>query len=487
MVADRLAAGRGRPHVAVVGGGISGLAAALFLADRPGVRVTVLEAADGIGGKLRAAQVAGLSVDVGAETMLARRPEAVELARRVGLAADLVAPATSAAGVWTRGAVRPLPAGQVMGVPSDLRAVAASGVLPPAALARVALDRVLPATALDRALAAGEDVAVGRYVAARLGRAVVNRLVEPLLGGVYAGRADELSLVATVPALAAAARGHRSLLAAAREVAAAGAGRTEPVFAGLRGGVARLAGAVAAASGAEVRTGTTVRALRRTPSGWELTLGPTRSSELLSVDAVVLALPAGPAARLLTDEVPAAAAELAGIDYASVALVTLAVPADGFAAPLTGSGFLVPPVDGREVKAATFSSVKWGWLAKAAKQARLVVVRCSFGRYGDEHVLQRDDAELEAAAERELRAASGLRGSSVDAHVTRWGGALPQYVVGHRERVARVRLAIDAVAGLAVCGAAYDGVGIPACVASARAAADRVLAGLAAGGEWAHG
>jgi len=473
--------------VAVVGGGISGLAAALFLAERPGLRVTVLEAADAIGGKLRAAEVAGLSVDVGAETMLARRPEGVELARRVGLGADLVAPATSAAGLWTRGAIRPLPLGQVMGVPGDLRALAASGVLARPALGRVALDRLLPATPLDRALAAGEDVAVGRYVAARLGRAVVDRLVEPLLGGVYAGRADELSLLATVPALAAAAGDQRSLLAAAARVAAAGAGRTEPVFAGLRGGVARLADAVAAAAGAEIRTATTVRALRRTPSGWELTLGPTRAPGLLTADAVVLALPARPAARLLAGEVPAAAVELAGVDYASVALVTLALPAGSFAAPPEGSGFLVPPVDGREVKAATFSSVKWGWLAEAAGLAGLVVVRCSFGRYGETHVLQRDDAELVAAAVRELRAATGLRGTPVDAHVMRWGGSLPQYAVGHLDRVSRVRSAVDEVPGLAVCGAAYDGVGIPACVASARRAADRVLAGLARGGQWAHG
>jgi protoporphyrinogen/coproporphyrinogen III oxidase len=459
-------------HVAVVGGGIAGLAAALFLARHGGdaLRVTVLEASPRIGGKLSVSEVAGIPVDEGAEALLVRRPEGAELVRLAGLGDELVAPVTMAASVWSAGALRPVPSGHVMGVPGDLRALAASGLLSLRGLGRVPLDHLLPQTPVD------DDVAIGRYVTARLGREVVDRLLEPLLGGVYAGHADELSLDATVPQLSQAVRSSRSLIDGVRRVIAANPGNGEPVFNALTGGMGRLPAAVAAASGAEVRTGTTVRGLRRTSAGWRLTTGPAREPEHVDADAVVLALPARPAGRLLADEVPAASAQLAGIDYASVAIVTLALPRSAFPRPLRGSGFLVPPVEGRVVKAVTYSSRKWGWLADADPDT--VIVRLSIGRYGEEHDLQRTDQELAAAARAELADALGVRGEPIDTRVTRWGGSLPQYAIGHRHRVAGVRAAVAQVPGLAVCGAAYDGVGIPACVATARTAAESVLRGL---------
>jgi oxygen-dependent protoporphyrinogen oxidase len=467
-----------RPHVAVVGGGISGLAAAWFLNQRLGdrVRITVLETAGALGGKLRLGEIAGLTVDDGAETLLARRPEAVDLARAVGLGPALVYPETTQAALWSRGRLRPFPAGQLMGVPGDLRALAASGVLSPAGLARVPLDRVLPRTVVSG------DVAVGRYVAARVGREVVQRLVEPLLGGVYAGQADQLSLEMTVPQLADAARGERSLLAAVRRVLATAPDR--PVFAGLRGGVGQLPAAAAAAAGADVRLRTTVRELRRRPHGWRLIARPVPSATAIDADAVVLAVPGRPAARLLAGELPAAAAEIAALDYASLAVVTLAYRRSAFPASLAGSGFLVPPVEGLAVKAVTFASLKWQWLASAG--AGLVVVRCSIGRHGEERYLQRDDAELVSLATRDLATTAGVRDRPVDARLTRWGGSLPQYAVGHRARVARLRAAVAAVPGLAVCGAAYDGVGVAACVASGAQAAAAVEGSLARAGQWAH-
>jgi len=225
-----------------------------------------------------------------------------------------------------------------------------------------------------------------------------------------------------------------------------------------------------------------VRELRRSPGGWRLlvdgTARPTAADrQWFDADAIVLALPAAPAARLLQAEVPDAATELAGIDYASVAIVTLAYPRAAMPR-LAGSGFLVPPVEGRVAKAVTFSSAKWGWVAAA--EPGTVLVRVSIGRYGEEQDLQHDDAELGRIAAAELTELIGVRATPVDALVSRWGGALPQYRVGHRQRVDRIRAAITAHPGLAVCGAAYDGIGVAACVGSARSAADQVLAGLAA-------
>ncbi|MGW2680475.1 protoporphyrinogen oxidase [Streptomyces sp. NPDC001436] len=483
--------GTGRPgpsrHVVVIGGGIAGLAAAhRLLAD--GVRVTLLEAGPRLGGKLYAGELAGLPVDLGAESVLARRPEALDLARAVGLGEDLQTPATATARLWTRGALRDMPRGHVMGVPGDTAPLAASGVLSAEGLARVGADTGLPPAEV------GEDVAVGAYVAARMGREVVDRLVEPLLGGVYAGDAYRISMRAAVPALFDAVRTHPTLTAAVRalqEGAAAraaaerttvtGAAATGAFFAGISGGIGRLPLAVAdacRAAGARLLTSTPARAVSRTPRGWRV----TTDSEALDADGVVLAAPAAPAAVLLDPLAPAAATGLREAEYASMALVTLAfrrrdLPpaiADGSA-----SGFLVPPVDGRTIKASTFSSNKWAW---AGADPDLFLLRTSVGRHGDEADLGREDAELVEVSLTDLGEAVGLAARPVASTVTRWDGGLPQYPVGHLARVARIRAAVAALPGLAVCGALYDGVGIPACIASAGKAADAVTASMATPG-----
>ena len=459
-----------RPAV-VVGGGVAGLAAALDLA-RQGRDVLLLEASAEVGGKLRTDVVGGVRVDVGAEAMLNRRPEGVDLARAAGL--EVVHPDVVASRIWTRGALRPLPR-SLMGVPLDLDQLEASGVLDDAELERVRAERDLP----PEALGPDDDVTVGDLVDRRLGPAVTDRLVEPLLGGVYAGHARAISARAAVPQLVAlASRG--SLL---DQAGTATPTYDAPVFAGLAGGMGLLPAALVrtleATGGADVRTGTTVRALRRTPSGFALTVGPAAGSgeEVVEASAVVLAVPAPAAARLLADVAPAAAAEVGAIEAASVVVVTFAFRADDVLPHLgeEASGFLVPPVEDRRIKASTFSYAKWGWVRDAGRGAGpggedLVHLRTSLGRHGEEAALQVDDAELVRASREELREATGLDAEPVDVHVQRWGGGLPQYAVGHLERVARVRAAVAEVPGLAVCGAAYDGVGIPAVVASAHRA-----------------
>jgi oxygen-dependent protoporphyrinogen oxidase len=466
--------------VVVVGGGVSGLAAAHFLIKGGGARVTVLESASRLGGKLYADEIAGVPVDLGAESMLARRPEAVELAEAVGLADDIEPPATASASLWTRGRLRAMPKGHVMGVPGSLRPLAATGVLSAAGLARLPMDHVLPRTRI------GDDVAVGAYVAARLGREVVDRLVEPLLGGVYAGDAYRISMRAAVPQLFEVARSERSLIDGVRDVQrrAAATSQDGPVFAGIRGGIGRLPLAVAdvcRAAGAVIETGATVRRLKRTEQGWQLAVDSEAGERVLEADAVVLAVPAPAAARLLAGESPAAAAELSAVEYASMALVTMAFRQRDLALVPPGSGFLVPPVDGRTIKASTFSSRKWGWVGESDPDT--FVLRTSVGRYGDEADLTRDDTDLVRLSREDLQAAVGLTAPPVAARVTRWDGGLPQYPVGHLARVVRVREHIGKLPGLAVCGAVYDGVGIPACVASARKAADSVRVTLEQGTE----
>ncbi|WP_181769113.1 protoporphyrinogen oxidase, partial [Streptomyces albidus (ex Kaewkla and Franco 2022)] len=209
-------------------------------------------------------------------------------------------------------------------------------------------------------------------------------------------------------------------------------------------------------------------------------LPATEAGETRNADALVLAVPAPQAARLLAEEVPAAAEELTAVEYASMALVTMAFRRSDIERVPEGSGFLVPPVDGRSIKASTFSSNKWGWVAQ--EDPGLFVLRTSLGRYAEEAVLERPDSELVELSLRDLRAATGLSARPVDRRVTRWTGGLPQYPVGHTERVARVRGAVEKVPGLAVCGAVYEGVGIPACIASGRRAAEETLARAVPGG-----
>ncbi|MFJ4918551.1 protoporphyrinogen oxidase [Streptomyces sp. NPDC088725] len=468
-------------HVVVIGGGVAGLAAAHRLLSA-GIRVTLIEATDRLGGKLRSGEIEGVQVDLGAESMLARRPEGVELARAAGLGDLIRSPTTASASLWNRGELRPMPKGHVMGVPGDPAALA--GVLSADGLARAAREPEIGPTEV------GDDIAVGAYVAERLGREVVDRLVEPLLGGVYAGDAYRISMKAAVPQLFEAVRTHDSLLAAVQGIQAKAAAQQDrqaaeyraagrlqqtggPVFAGIEGGLGRLPGAVAdsvRAAGGEILMETPVRGLTRAEDGWRI-----RTDErVLAADGIVLATPAPAASALLSEESPTASAELAGVEYASMALVTMAFRRADLDAMPEGSGFLVPPVDGHTIKAATFSTRKWGWVSDAAPG--LFVLRTSVGRYGEEEHLGREDADLVDVSLSDLGAATGLAAKPVATEVTRWSGALPQYPVGHLARVARVREAVAKLPGLRVCGAAYDGVGIPACVASARRAADEIIA-----------
>jgi len=467
------------PRVAVIGGGIAGLSAADRIARaRPDVEVVLFEGDGRVGGKLHRVQVGGAWVDVGAEAMLARRPEGVQAVTEAGLAAQLISPQTTAALLRSRGGNHSLPAGTLLGVPSELSAVRASGVLSEQALAAIEAE---PSGGPYPPLVG--DVSVGDLVAARFGAEVVDRLIDPLLGGVYAGHARGLSLQAAIPALAArlSTSGGSLLEAAAATVAqAAGSAGSGPVFASVTDGLARLPEQLASRAGFRIELSTTVRELRRGPTGFVLSLGSVPSAGQLDADAVVLAVPAGKAGTLLSRLAPLAAAELNAIETASMVIVTLAFAGLPLAALPPGSGVLVPAVEGLATKAMTFSSQKWPGVGS---ESGVLLLRASLGRAGEEWALQREDRELVALVRKELSEITGVSAEPVDSHVRRWGGALPQYAVGHPQRVARIRAAVGQVGGLEVCGASYDGVGIAACIGSAHNAADRVLAGLARSGQ----
>ncbi|MGY1722914.1 protoporphyrinogen oxidase [Blastococcus sp. SYSU DS0533] len=447
-------------RVVVVGAGITGLAAAFeWRRRRPDDEIVVLEAGDRVGGKLHRIELAGHWYDTGPEAVLARVPEAVGLVEALGWGDRLVAPATTQAAVVLPDGRFPLPAGTVLGVPAAADGL--DGILSPAGVARVRAEAELPPPALDG------DVAVGALLRERLGDEVVDRLVEPLLGGVYAGRADELSLQATMPALFAHLPGSASVLAAAAAARDAGTrSRGDgdgPVFATVDEGIGALPAALVDAARAEVRLRTPAHGIRRTATGLEVSVGPVGTPEVLPADAVLVTVPAGKAARLLAGVAPAAVPPLQGIPYASMAVVAMAFPAQQVDA---GSGLLVPPVTGRLVKGVTVSSSKWPHLGGEA-----LLVRSSVGRFRDESELQRTDEDLAAAVVADVADLLGLsRPEPLETAVVRWGGGLPQYLVGHQARVDAVRTAVAEVPGLGIAGAAFAGVGVPACIRDAQRA-----------------
>ncbi len=482
--------------MAVVGGGIAGLAAAWELTGggevagevggKVGPEVHLLESGDRLGGSLRSARFAGRQVDLAADAFLARRPEATELCAELGLSEQLVPVGASGASVWARGRVRPMPRGLNLGVPTRWWPLLRSGIVSPGEAIRVARDLVQPHFGAG---GIAGDRAVGAIVEARLGRPVVDRLVDPLVGGINAGNADDLSAAATFPFLLAASLQPGSLMRrlgqAGRTRAVAPAGGS-PVFWSLPTGTAGLADRLAGElgrRGVTCRTGVPVEAIRReagSGSGrWLLDLG-THPVHSLAVDGVVLAVPAGEAAVLLAAHAPEAAGLLSTIEYASVAVLTLSLPPGAIRSPLHGTGLLVPrtaTVDGVSplVTAVTYLGRKWPHLAREDDE----LVRVSVGRFGDARHRDLDDDQLLRTILDDLARLLEVRDPPVESMVTRWDGSFPQYRVGHLLRVGRVEQEVAALGGVAVAGAAYRGVGIPACIGGGRDAGRRVLGFLA--------
>ena len=486
------------PAVAVVGGGIAGLAAAWELvtgSPGPAPDVVVFEADDRLGGKLKSETFGDRRVDVAADAFLARRPEATGLCEELGLTDQLIPVGASGASVWARGHLRPMPAGLNLGVPTRWWPLARSGILGPTESARVLKDLVLPHLGTGQEFG---DRTVGEIVGTRLGRAVVDRLADPLIGGINAGNVDHLSAAATFPVLIAASHQSGSLMRrlglALAAAARSGPGPATPVFWSLASSTAGLVDALVEALGARgvtFHTGTPVDAVDRLPGRpggqprWGLTLGSSDGHDLRdgqpAFDGLILATPAPRAGVLLAPHAPHAAGLLGAIHYASVAVVTLALPEGSIRSPLRGTGFLVPRtsvVAGRPalITGCTYLDRKWPRLARPGE----TLIRVSVGRFGDDRFTSLDDDALTAAVLGEMKALVDIRGEPLEAMVTRWLDAFPQYEVGHLITVGRIEEDLAALPVVAVAGAGLRGVGIPACIGSGRAAASRVLTSLAA-------
>lgn len=457
----------------VVGGGIAGLCAAHDLVEA-GWSVEVYEAADRWGGKVWSSPVGDRLVDAGPDTFLARVEPGRRLCRDLGLEGELTSPVSPVpAYIARRGALHPLPPGSMLGVPTDLDALRGRGLISAAGIEAAAADRRLAATPLRSPVAGHDpgtmidDISVGAFCRTRLGDEITDLLIDPLLGGINASDIDHLSLRAGAPLLAAAAERGPSLMdELARLRPSAGptlgtADRAEPVFLGLPGGTARLVDAL----------------VKRLADRARLHLHQP-VADLAAVAEpgvpVIVATPAFVTAELVRPLSPAAADQLAAIDYASVAQVVVELPRSAVEYELDASGILFPRVEGTMLTACTWLSTKWAHYQRPDS----VLLRLSSGRFGDDRPATHDDPALTAALLDDLRTVIGIEGSPVATRVVRWPRAFPQYAPGHLDRVDAITDALAADApSLQVVGAAYRGIGLPACIDDGRTAARRVLDG----------
>jgi protoporphyrinogen/coproporphyrinogen III oxidase len=454
-------------RIVIIGGGIAGLAAAYRCEQMAGdVAVTLIEREPRLGGKILTERVDGFVVEGAPDSFLARKPRGVGLCEALGLAEQLHGrrPEHEKTFVRRHGQLHRLPSGLTGMIPTNLDALANSTLISPAGRERLAQEATLPPTP------ANGDESVAHFVTRRLGREVYEQLVEPLMSGIYAGDGEQLSLAATFPQLRQLELKHGSLLKGLSAGQPVGSGQAAyPPFISLPGGMATLVDAIVGRlTHTELRTGVAVERVGRDGDHYTVVQADGRS---VAADAVILATPAFVTARLLADLDPLLADLHTQIPYASSAIITLAFAAGDWSHPLDGYGYVIPQVEDTDLLACTWTSSKWAGRAPAGA----TLIRVYAGRYGRRDVTQLDDAELLALARAEVESTLGIAATPVRTWVHRWPNAMPQYLLGHTERLAQIEARLAKTSGLHLAGAAYRGVGIPDCIESGERAATAAL------------
>lgn len=475
-------------HVVVVGGGVSGLTAAERITrEAPGVDVTLVEGSPRLGGHMRTDRLNGFIMEAGPDVILAAKPAAIDLARRVGLGDRLVGtnPAVRGSYILSRGKLRRVPEGLTGLVPSQFTPFATTPLVSPAGKLRVAMDYFIPPSRAER------DESIEEFVVRRLGREMYEQLVEPLLSGISAGDGARLSMQAMFPQLRDYERAHgglvKGMLAARRRARQARAKTSEggaasptpalSAFVSFRAGLGELVDGLATAlrerdgngRWVTVLAGRRVQRVTRDADGG-FTVAPDQDAPLRA-DAVVIATPAFVAADMLRSTDGELAELLSEIEYASTVTISLAYPMRDVPRPLDATGYIVPRIYGRPVLACTWASSKFtGRAPDDHALFRLFLGGATRGSYVDH-----SDDDLTTIARDEMRGVMGIDALPELVRINRFPRAMPQYNVGHLSRIAKIEAREASIPGLALAGAAYRGVGIPDCVRSGERAADAVL------------
>jgi len=471
-------------QVVIVGGGIAGLATTFALQERAAeagipLACTLIEAESEWGGKIVTHKVGDLIIEAGPDSFLSQKPWALELCGKLGLSGRLINTNElhKKTFVFSRGRLRELPEGLVVIVPTKLGPLFRSGLLSWSGIARMALDLVLPARR-----GAGDE-SLASFFRRRLGHEAFERLIEPLMAGIYAGDAEQMSLKATFPRFLEMEQQYGSLIRgmlAGRSTAGPGPRHGSPsrtMFVTVQNGlgemVRRIAGAGATLMPARQVVAIRVRAGRPGVRTYDVVL---ENGSAMSAEAVVLATPAFVSAELVRPLSPVSARMLETIPYASTATVSLAYAADALGSSVGGFGFVVPRMEGRELIAATWTSLKWAHRAPPAQ----ALIRCYVGGVGREAILKADDERLVQQVRAELRSMAGIAAEPIYVEVNRWERGMPQYTLGHLDRLAQIKSSLGNYQGLYLTGSAYRGVGIPDCIRDGSETAAEVIRYVAA-------
>jgi oxygen-dependent protoporphyrinogen oxidase len=462
-----------RHRVAVVGGGVSGLAAANALIAA-GIDVTLYEASPRFGGKIATDRIDGFTIERGADSFVVSRPRILDLCKELGLESELMPPDPRHKGAFIsrNGQLHPIPEGFSGLVPTKFRPILTTRLLSPLGKLRMLMELKLP---VDHT---ADDESLQAFVIRRFGKEAYYRMLEPLLTGISASDGHDISLVATFPHWKTAELENGSVI---RGIIAARPGHTSTPrvtgFLSLRNGMASLVTALEQRlrdAGANLLTSTTVQGLTAGERGYTLTVSDDSGTRLETVDGVIVALPAWEAARILETIEPGASAALRDIPQRSSGVVSLGYTQPSLSRRLKGTGYLIPRIEGRPASGATYSSAKWS--NRAADGSTLI--RVYFGRGKGQELLQQPDDRLVAAAQVELRQTLGITEAPTTVHVTRWTNSMPQYTIGHLDRVATITQLLANHRGLALAGNMLRGIGVPICVQNGEAAAEEVASAL---------
>lgn len=457
-------------RVAIVGGGISGLTTALTLLVESAspIDITVFESSSTTGGLIRATPFAGLdAIDEGADAFLVRVPWAQQLASELGLGAALTSPTSAHAAVWHNG-LHSIPQDLLLGIPAKMRAFVASPLISPMGKLRAAIEPLLPRTT--------DEDSIGHYIRRRFGNQIHERLVDPLVGSIYAADTDKFSMAA-VPQIASLTASRSLLLAAARarKTAQKNATPNAPIFGSPLRGMGALTETLAQrvrALGGNIVTNAPVSAISRQQNTYMVTTAQGEHT----ADAIAICSPAQHSAAFVASLDARASQLLDQWDHASVVLITMAISAQQWPAHLTGSGYLVPKPDQRWVTAASFGSNKWAhWRPNDGS----MIVRVSLGRDGLDVMDFEDDALVNLALA-DMKRHLGTDFTPHEVRISRWKDSFPQYRPHHFARLAELEHSLSVSApGIVFAGASYRGIGIPACVEQARKGAHMLLEHLA--------
>lgn len=473
--------------VVIVGGGISGLATAFSLLEQAviaglSLRCTIVESGSSWGGKIVTHRIGDIVTEAGPDSFLSQKQAGLDLCTKLGLTDQLINTNETAkkASVLHKGRLHDLPEGLLSFVPKQLGPFFRSGLLTWMGLARMGLEVAVPPgpTSGDESLAG--------FLRRRFGAQAYERVLEPLMSGIYAGNAEQMSLRATFPRFFELEQQYGSVvrgMMATKKSTAPGStsGPRRTMFVSLKHGLGDIVTALISRliqQGVELRLGSQVDALRvrsHELGRWTYDL-ILQDRSALSADAIVLATPAFVSAELLRPLSPIAGGLLELIPYTSTATIAMTFPAQAVAGSASGFGFIVPRIEGRDMIAATWTSLKWPYRAPADQ----LLVRCYVGGVGREEILTRDDEQLVATVRAELKALSGISAEPMYTEVNRWWKGMPQYTIGHLDRLNQLDAALSRYPGLVLTGAGYRGVGIPDCIRDGAIAAERIVQDLLA-------